>query len=91
MSGTRRTSSSLNPGALRFAAREVPNLSATHKPWPLRCPACREHVFVELPPNPEPGFTGTALCGRGHSFIYQYDGVHVEVVGGVHVRGRHKT
>ncbi|HKD19488.1 MAG TPA: hypothetical protein VKG23_16665 [Thermoanaerobaculia bacterium] len=48
-------------------------------------------MFVELPPNPEPGFTGTALCGRGHSFIYQYDGVHVEVVGGVHVRGRHKT
>jgi hypothetical protein len=48
-------------------------------------------VLVELPPNAEPGHAGTALCARGHSFIFQYDGAHVEVVGGVHVRGRHKT
>jgi len=48
-------------------------------------------VVIELPPNPESGSTGTALCARGHSFIFQYDGAHVEVVGGVHVRGRHKS
>jgi hypothetical protein len=74
------------------APREVPTLSSVNsKNWPLRCPACRDQVLVELPPNAEPGHAGTALCARGHSFIFQYDGAHVEVVGGVHVRGRHKT
>ena len=76
--------------AVRFAARRIPNLSTSRKNWPLRCPACRDQVVVELPPNPEPGYTSTALCSRGHSFIFQYDGVHVEIVGGIHVRGRHK-
>jgi len=60
------------------------------KSWPLRCPACQDRVVVELPPNPERGHTGTSQCSRGHTFIFQYDGIHVEIVGRTHVRGRHK-
>jgi hypothetical protein len=41
--------------------------------------------------NPEPGYATTAACIRNHPFIFQYDGSHVRVVGGVHVRGRHKS
>jgi hypothetical protein len=74
------------------SAPEGPNLfPPSRKSWPLRCPACRDPVLVDLPANPEPGYTSTAVCARGHSFIFQYDGAHVEVVGGVHVRGRHKS
>lgn len=45
---------------------------------------------MELSEGVEPGHAGTLRCIRGHSFIYQYDGHTVDVVGAPHVRGRHK-
>ncbi len=68
--------------------RRASDLSATRKNWPLRCPVCRDQVLVEPPPNAEPRYTSTAVCARGHSFIFQYTGQHVDVV---HVRGRHRS
>jgi hypothetical protein len=62
----------------------------TPKTWPLRCPECRDRVDVTLPRSAEWGYSATVECPRGHGFIFQYDGVHVEVVGTPHVRGRHK-
>ena len=62
----------------------------TPKTWPLRCPECGECTRIEIPPKAEAGLTGTTDCRRGHPFIFQYDGMGVDVVGGRHVRGRHK-
>lgn len=90
-SGRLRLQGALTREQYGSAAGRPPKLSTQRKNWSLRCPACRDQVLLDLPPNAEPGHTGTTLCGRGHSFIFQYDGAHVEVVGGVHVRGRHKS
>ena len=66
-------------------------VAKTSKRWPLTCPECADRVVVELPAKLEPGHTGTATCPRRlHPFIFQYDGRTVEVIGGRHVRGRHR-
>jgi hypothetical protein len=60
------------------------------KKWPLRCPDCGDLVLLELPVSREADHTGTTVCLRGHAFIYQDKDGSVRVVGGRHVRGRHK-
>ena len=95
--GPQRWAQAVEADAVRAALR-LPSSAcgevtrgAWQKNWPLRCPSCRDRVLVELPRDAEPGHSGTETCVRGHSFIFQYDGAHVEVVGGIHVRGRHRT
>ncbi len=56
-------------------AQDVPTL------WQVTCPECRQPVTAEIPADAEPG-VGIESCASGHEFLFQYDGLTLQVAGG---------